>query len=78
MRIYPPEDTEGLPLSGREVHLEMVIDSAGKVRSIKPTGDTKQLEGWINISATHWKFVPALNNRQAVASRMGTSIFPLR
>ncbi len=76
-RFYPPVG-EAIPVSQKEVHLELVIDSAGKVRSVRPSGDTKLLEQYALVSASRWKFIPAFKNGRAVASRMHTSVFPLQ
>lgn len=76
MRVYP-QDGQAVA-SRKEIHVELVIDSAGKVRSVKPAGDTKQLESYAEVSASRWKFIPAFKNGRAVASRMHTSISPLR
>jgi hypothetical protein len=75
-RVYPPEGQEE-PVGRKEVHIELVIDSAGKVRSVKPTGETK-LEQYVQISASRWKFIPAFKNDRPVAMRGRTSISPLQ
>lgn len=56
-----------------EVVFNLVIDSAGKVRSAKPDGHAdKDL-----IAATaDWKFIPAFKNGHAVASRMRFGVTP--
>ncbi len=77
MRVYPPEGQEG-PVDRKEIHVELVIDSAGKVRSVKPAGETKLLEQYVLVSASRWKFIPAFKNDQSVASRMHTAISPLQ
>ena len=77
MRVYPLEGQEG-PLDRKEIHVELVVDSAGKVRSVKPTGDTKLLEQYVRVSASRWKFIPAFKNDRSVASRMHTAISPLQ
>jgi hypothetical protein len=55
--------------------VEMVIDSAGKVRSAKAVGaPDKDL-----IAATSdWKFIPAFKNGRAVASRLRYGVTPNR
>src|SRR6266478_1909392 len=77
MRVYPPEGQEG-PLDRKEIHVERVVDSAGKVRSVKPPGDTKLLEQYVRVSASRWKFIPAFKNDRSVASRMHTAISPFQ
>ena len=73
----PPEGQEG-PLDRKELHVELVVDSAGKVRSVKPAGDTKFVEQYVRVSASRWKFIPAFRNDRSVASRMHTAISPLQ
>jgi hypothetical protein len=75
MRVYPPESQDA-SLGQKEVHVELVIDSAGKVRSIKPAGETKPLEQFVRVSASRWKFIPAFKNDRPVAMRMHTMISP--
>jgi hypothetical protein len=77
MRVYPPAG-ETRPVGRKEIHVELVIDSAGKVRSVKPAGETKLLEQYVQISASRWKFIPAFKNDRSVASRAHTSISPLQ
>ena len=77
MRVYPSEGQEA-SVGRKEVHLELVIDSAGKVRSVEPGGDTKILEPFVRVSAFRWKFIPAFKNGQPVAMRMHTAIWPLK
>jgi hypothetical protein len=75
MRVYPP-DSQDTSVGHKEVHVELVIDSAGKVRSVNPAGETKILEQFVRVSASRWKFIPAFKNGQPVASRMHTAISP--
>lgn len=77
MRVYPPVGQDA-PLGHTEIQVELVIDSAGKVRSVKPAGETKLLEQYVQVSASRWKFIPAFKNDRPVASRMHTSISPLQ
>jgi len=77
MRVYPSEGQEG-PVVRKEIHVELVIDSAGKVRSVKPAGETKLLEQYVLVSVSRWKFIPAFKNDRSVASRMHNVISPLQ
>jgi outer membrane biosynthesis protein TonB len=77
MRVYPTQGEEA-PVGHKEVHVELVIDSAGKVRSVKPAGDTKTLDRYVLLSASQWKFIPAFKNGRSVASRMHNAISPLQ
>jgi hypothetical protein len=63
---------QGLPQA--ELLLELVIDSAGKVRSAEPTGKTKSGDADLIHAATGWKFIPALKGGRAVASRMRLAV----
>ncbi len=71
----PPPLAIQQALPNSEVLIDLVIDSAGKVRSAKGVGETdKDL-----ISATaEWKFIPAFKNGRAVASRLQMAVFPYR
>lgn len=73
MRVYPPQGQDA-PVDRKEIHVELVIDSAGKVRSVNPTGDTKLLEQYVLVSASQWKFIPAFKNGRPVASRLHEAI----
>ena len=59
----PPFD----PSFSREVLLDLVIDAAGKVRSVKRNGHMdEELLSYLK----DWKFVPAIRGRQSVASHL--------
>jgi hypothetical protein len=65
-RAPPPDDAPAASMN-KEVWVDLVIDSAGKVWSIKTAGEpSKDL---IDTSA-EWKFIPALKDGHAVASRL--------
>jgi hypothetical protein len=78
--VVPPEPIliEHLPPSGMskesllhsQSSLELVIDSAGKVRSAKPYGSTELVDVSLVSVATKWKFIPAFRDGRAVASRI--------
>jgi hypothetical protein len=55
--------------------LELVVDAAGKVRSADPAGSQKYPSDWIAM-ALAWKFIPALRDGHAVASRMQFNVWP--
>ena len=65
----PPANAFELGLAQTESQLELVIDSAGKVRSVEVLGAQTADEGLLN-STTTWKFIPAFNGGQPVASRI--------
>ncbi len=52
-----------------ELLLELVIDSAGKVRSAESAGKAKSVDAVLIDAVTAWKFIPAFKAGRAVASR---------
>ncbi len=65
----PPTNAMELGLAQTESQLELVIDSAGKVRSAEMVGAHLPDEGLMNSTST-WKFIPAFNAGRPVASRI--------
>jgi hypothetical protein len=59
----------------KEIVVDMVIDSAGKVWSIKTVGEPDK--DLIDASAK-WKFVPALRLGRPVASRLRLGVTPFQ
>jgi len=59
------------PLPQSEEKVDVVIDAAGKVRSVKTVG--KQDSDLLN-SCAGWKFIPAFKDGRPVASRMRLSL----
>jgi hypothetical protein len=57
-----------------ELMLELVIDSAGKVRSAHGAGKTKSVDAELIYAATGWKFIPAFKAGRAVASRLRLAV----
>jgi hypothetical protein len=82
--VIPPEPIllRRPPLSGSpdrdlpqsELLLELVIDSAGKVRSAEAAGKTKSVDADLIHAATGWKFIPAFKAGRAVASRLRLAV----
>ena len=68
----PPPSGPDLPQS--ELLLELVIDSAGKVRSAEGAGKTKSVDADLIHAATGWKFIPAFKAGRAVASRLRLAV----
>jgi len=64
LRRPPPEASEGLTTA--EISVDLIIDSAGKVRF---AGDAKSIEADLINAAMGWKFIPAQRGTHAVASR---------
>jgi hypothetical protein len=61
-------------LTDSELLLDLLIDSAGKVRSVEPAGNTKSAGPDLLMAATGWKFVPAFKDGRAVASRLRLAV----
>ena len=53
-----------------ELLLDLVIDSAGKVRSAEPAGKVKWVDPELINAASGWKFIPAFREGRPVASRL--------
>ena len=58
-----------LTLPESELLLDLVIDSAGKVRSAEPSGKTKWPDADLLGATAGWKFIPAFKGNRPVASR---------
>ncbi len=63
-------------LTDSELLLDLLIDSAGKVRSVEPAGSTKSPDPDLVKAAMEWTFVPALKDGRAVASRLRLAVSP--
>jgi hypothetical protein len=61
-------------LTDSELLLDLLIDSAGKVRSVEPAGNTKSADPDLLMAARGWKFVPAFKDGRAVASRLRLAV----
>jgi hypothetical protein len=72
LRRPPPPDASRAAL-GREVVVNLVIDSAGKVRSAKAEGTPDKA---LIDAATGWKFIPAFKDGRPVASRLQLGVTP--
>jgi hypothetical protein len=70
MERQPPATPLEIELSKTESQLEMVIDSAGKVRSVEEVGKFESMDEGLLRSTSGWKFIPAFDNGQAVASKI--------
>lgn len=63
-------------IPGSEVLLDLTIDSAGKVRSAQ--SNDPLFDAAFKNSTTRWKFIPAFNGHEPVASRIYLFISPKR
>ncbi|UWZ86511.1 energy transducer TonB [Occallatibacter riparius] len=73
LRRPPPDEVEQLGAS--DAALELLVDSAGKVRSAKLLNGTDKR--WIQASAG-WHFIPALRDGKPVACRFRLSVWNLK
>jgi len=65
----PPPLALDQGLNNAEILLDIVVDSAGKVRSAEPAGSAKSIDPDLIEAAMGWKFIPASSGGRAVASR---------
>jgi hypothetical protein len=70
MERQPPMSALEAQLARTESQLEMVIDSAGKVRSVEEVGQFESVDEGLLRSTSGWKFIPAFDKGQPVASRI--------
>jgi hypothetical protein len=70
MERKPPVTELEKELAQSESLLTLVIDSAGKVRSVEPTADAQLVDESLLRSTSNWKFIPAFYKGEAVASRI--------
>ncbi len=72
---FPPP-AQNQPPSSQEELLDLVIDAAGKVRSIEVDGNSRSIAPEKIAMAWTWKFIPAFKDGRAVASRTWVSVAP--
>jgi hypothetical protein len=65
-----PSTAFELTLAQSESQLILVIDSAGKVRSVEMKGNPQWTDEGLLKSTSEWKFIPAFSANQPVASRI--------
>ncbi len=65
----PPFRMPEQSLPESELMLDLVIDSAGKVRSAEPSGKTKWADAELLRATEDWKFIPAFKGNRPVACR---------
>jgi hypothetical protein len=70
MEREPPLTASEQELAKLESTLKLVIDSAGKVRSVEEVGNVQQVDEQLLRSTANWKFIPAFNAGEPVASRI--------
>jgi hypothetical protein len=70
----PPLGTSGQSLPYSESQLDLVIDSAGKVRSVEPPGNVPWVDAGLMSATAKWKFIPAFSAGRPVASRINLAV----
>jgi hypothetical protein len=70
MERPPPVTPLEIELAQLESTLEVVIDSAGKVRSVEVLGSPQSIDEGLIKSTSDWKFIPAYSAGEPVASRI--------
>jgi hypothetical protein len=70
MEREPPLTAKDQELAQTESTLKLVIDSAGKVRSVESVGNLEKVDEQLLRSTASWKFIPAFNVDQPVASQI--------
>ena len=70
MERPPPVTAVEIELAQTESALKLVIDSAGKVRSVEVLGNAQSVDEGLLRSTSNWKFIPAFSAGQPVASQI--------
>jgi hypothetical protein len=70
MEREPPSDVYEAELARTESVLKLVIDSAGKVRSVEVLGNPQTVDDGLLKSTVNWKFIPAFSAGEPVASQI--------
>jgi hypothetical protein len=70
MERPPPVTPLEIELAQSESELKLVIDSAGKVRSVEVLGNVTVVDESLVKSTANWKFIPAFSGGQPVASEI--------
>jgi hypothetical protein len=70
MERQPPVTAVEKELAQSESLLKLVIDSAGKVRSVEEMGNAERIDEGLIRSTSNWKFIPAFFDGEPVASQI--------
>jgi hypothetical protein len=70
MERPPPVTAAEEELAQSESLLKLVIDSAGKVRSVEMMGSVQRVDEGLIKSTSNWKFIPAYSAGEPVASQI--------
>jgi hypothetical protein len=66
----PPATAQEAELAQTEAELKLVIDSAGKVRTVEVLGNSQSMDEGLIKSTSNWKFIPAFSDGTPVASQI--------
>ena len=66
----PPPGEGDQALSQAETYLQLLVDSAGKVRAVEAAKQVERIDPALLSAAGKWKFVPANKDGRPVPSRM--------
>jgi hypothetical protein len=70
MERPPPVSAVEIEMSQSESTLKLIIDSAGKVRSVEAMGNAPSADEGLLKSTANWKFIPAFSSGEPVASQI--------
>jgi hypothetical protein len=74
MQRPPPSGVSDQGMPQLESELDLVIDSAGKVRSAKPSGNVPWVDTSLINATAKWKFIPAFSAGRPVASQIHLAV----
>ena len=74
MRIYPPPEFADTTLGKGEVHVSLVVDSAGKVRAFTVLGATQKLEGLVVDPTRRMQAATPAGDAQGLQQFVATSV----
>jgi len=70
----PPPSAAEQGLARSEMFLDLLIDSAGKVRSADSAGTTKSVDADLMNAAMEWEFIPAFRDGRSVACKLRIAV----
>lgn len=70
MEREPPSDVYEAEMARTESILKLIIDCAGKVRSVEVLGNPQTIDDGLVKSTVNWKFIPAFSQGEPVASQI--------
>ncbi len=74
LRRPPLEEAQNSDLVPSVLLLQLVVDSAGKVRSAEPAEKAQSADAVLTDAANGWKFIPAFKAGRPVASRIRLAV----